>query len=438
VGNRFDLRHRQQGAVAIIVALCMVVLVGFAGLALDGGHLYVTKTELQNAADACALAASYELTGSPIEEGNFERAINAGSTVGTQNRVDFQGGSIVPADIDVEFASSLSGPWSSSGSGSSKYVRCTIVQDEIAPWFMQVLGFGNQTVRAFATATLAPSQSNCAIPMGLCTNGGTPPDYGYVKGQWYSMNFDESGSSVTGNFRWVDFDPSSETTGCPGGGAQELACLFEKGGECSLPPQGPLTCSGASPGNPISGCIGQTGSANSLQKAFNARFGICQGGNCTNDELRMSPPDFTGFAYNASTWQNPPPQNAYAGTYAGTLNFSSARTSDQASYRQVQEAEVPSGAKRASFDQMKQFGADRRLVTVPLVECLPDFDKGQQAPIRGYACVLLLEPYKKVGSNVIVSAEYLGRSNEPGSPCATSGAVGNSTSAGPLVPALVQ
>ena len=52
-------RQAQRGAVAIIVGLTLAVLVGFAGLAIDGGRLYVNKTELQNAADACALAASY-------------------------------------------------------------------------------------------------------------------------------------------------------------------------------------------------------------------------------------------------------------------------------------------------------------------------------------------------------------------------------------------
>ena len=34
---------RQRGAVAIIVGLCMAVLIGFAGFALDGGRLYVTR-----------------------------------------------------------------------------------------------------------------------------------------------------------------------------------------------------------------------------------------------------------------------------------------------------------------------------------------------------------------------------------------------------------
>jgi len=34
---------KQRGAVAIITGLAMVVLVGFAGLALDGGRLYLTQ-----------------------------------------------------------------------------------------------------------------------------------------------------------------------------------------------------------------------------------------------------------------------------------------------------------------------------------------------------------------------------------------------------------
>lgn len=41
-------RKPQSGAVAIIVGVCIAVLVGFAGLALDLGRLYVNKTELQN------------------------------------------------------------------------------------------------------------------------------------------------------------------------------------------------------------------------------------------------------------------------------------------------------------------------------------------------------------------------------------------------------
>ena len=46
----------------VFVALIMVVLIGFIGMAVDVGHFYVVKSELQNAADAGALAGAANVT----------------------------------------------------------------------------------------------------------------------------------------------------------------------------------------------------------------------------------------------------------------------------------------------------------------------------------------------------------------------------------------
>ena len=48
----------EDGQVLVIVALLMVVLVGFAALLIDVGAMYLTKTNMQNAADAAALAGA--------------------------------------------------------------------------------------------------------------------------------------------------------------------------------------------------------------------------------------------------------------------------------------------------------------------------------------------------------------------------------------------
>jgi Flp pilus assembly protein TadG len=48
----------QRGVTAILVALLLVVLVGFTALAIDVGHLVLARNELQNAADAGALAGA--------------------------------------------------------------------------------------------------------------------------------------------------------------------------------------------------------------------------------------------------------------------------------------------------------------------------------------------------------------------------------------------
>lgn len=51
----------QSGAVAVMVAVSMVMLLSFLALAIDVGYLSTTKNELQNVADAAALAAAGKL-----------------------------------------------------------------------------------------------------------------------------------------------------------------------------------------------------------------------------------------------------------------------------------------------------------------------------------------------------------------------------------------
>lgn len=63
LGIHFDFKkkNKENGAVLVFVALLLIVFVGIAALALDIGHLYVVRNELQNAADAGALAGADSL-----------------------------------------------------------------------------------------------------------------------------------------------------------------------------------------------------------------------------------------------------------------------------------------------------------------------------------------------------------------------------------------
>jgi hypothetical protein len=55
----------QRGAVLVLMAVLLIVLIGVAALAIDLGHLFVVKNELQNAADAGALAGAQALYADP-------------------------------------------------------------------------------------------------------------------------------------------------------------------------------------------------------------------------------------------------------------------------------------------------------------------------------------------------------------------------------------
>ncbi len=54
-------RQQQRGATIVVVALLMTVFIGFAALGVDIGYLKVAENELQNVADAAALAAARQL-----------------------------------------------------------------------------------------------------------------------------------------------------------------------------------------------------------------------------------------------------------------------------------------------------------------------------------------------------------------------------------------
>jgi len=404
--------NKQRGAVAIITGLAMVVLVGFAGLALDGGRLYVNKTELQNAADSCALAAAFELTGAPIPSDAFGHAENAGKLVGSENSVDFQGDTISAGDIVVEFSPALSGPWLAAGSagGDSKYVRCTIAEDEISPWFMQVLGFGEQTVAALATATLRPAQTNCAIPVGLCSKGAAEDEdgYGHVIGQWYEDGIYEAGEGQTGSFNWIDFSP-------PGGGASELSDLFEGEGQCDLSTDSQ---------------VGQSGKVQSLEKGWNTRFGLYKGGSSED----TAPPDWTGYAY---TYKDDPAAAQSWHAKADAYDDFKSKRADNTPYQgdTLSGLELGNSYKSISAATHAAKGANRRLVTVPIVPC-EDWASSQVVDIEAWACMLMLHPV--TGPHDTIYMEYLGLSNMPGSPCVTYGLPGDSTAQGPAVPTLVQ
>ena len=55
------LIRRTEGSVAVISAIGLVAFLGMVSLAIDMGHLYTARNELQNVADAAALAAAGNL-----------------------------------------------------------------------------------------------------------------------------------------------------------------------------------------------------------------------------------------------------------------------------------------------------------------------------------------------------------------------------------------
>src|SRR6476469_520832 len=56
-----EVKHdKQRGASGVLVAVMMLVLIGAGALAVDTGQIYAERAQLQNAADAGAMAAAQQ------------------------------------------------------------------------------------------------------------------------------------------------------------------------------------------------------------------------------------------------------------------------------------------------------------------------------------------------------------------------------------------
>lgn len=419
-GSLAKLKSCQHGAVAIMVAICLTLLIGMIGLVVDLGHMFIIKTELQNAADSCSLAAARELDGTAE---SLERAEKSGITVGQRNNVDLQNDAVSILASDVTFSENLSpnSSYLSRAAGapaSSKYVMCTLRRPDIAMWFMQVLGFGNQAVGSKAVATIQPSQTSCAIPLGLCRpptapgscpDGSAPDSARMCVGDWLSGRFDAGGGS-TGSFNWIDFSP-------PAGGASELASILEGSGQCNLS---------------VTAEVGEPGAlGNSAARAWNSRFGLYQSGG-GNPNLSSAAPDFTGYSYTTT----PEGQAAWPTQRNAFSDFLTRRAS-HAPYQGNASTGLNIGIppySSATVSELTTAGANRRLAVAPVVDCGGWEDTNHRATIINWACILMLHPIDSPGD--IVRMEYRGLSNLTNSPCATFGIPGGT--AGPLVAVLVQ
>jgi Flp pilus assembly protein TadG len=407
-------RSRQRGAVAVITGLTATALVGFLGISVDLGRLFVIKSELQTGMDACALAAATQLRPGLNDPNALDRAIAYGRT--PANRVNFQGQALDRQAIRFAFSETLGGAYVdySGGGGAgplannARYVRCTYPLANVPVFFARVLDASNAsaTVAATAVATLSPAQTSCGIPLALCRGSGGAPNYGLTPGQWLSSRSDTgcSTTGITGSFCWVDFSP-------PAGGASELSNLIRGQGQCDLRVESP---------------IGQTGVIASLVGAWNTRFGIYRN-NSRSTDLLDAPPDYSGYGYTSTNW--PSQQNAYA-------DYRTRRGARTPYSQTVTGVKLAGGASAISSAEHNTYGRDRRLVLAPIVDCA-GFAVSQTVPLDAWGCVLLLAPLSSPGGGSFTARlEYLGPASVANSPCVTAGLAGGT--AGPLVPVLAQ
>jgi hypothetical protein len=287
-GFRAKFKSRQQGAVAIIVAICLVVLIGMLGLVLDLGHLYVTKTELQNAADAAALSGAKQLdrTADGICCG-ANSAVNMAEVTAAMNYYDFasKAKAVEVVEDNIRFSSAPNGPWvdyetAQLNPGDKSFIKIDTGADsenieEIDTWFIHVLPGVSSSLRTYGMAVAGRFIVNLA-PLGVCAID--PDTVGGVRTVNGTNELTEFGFR-----RGVAYNiPELNPLGAPRDPILINPVAIPGGAVACHPSQGssnftaPFICSGNSAAIPAtfpSRVYVNTGySAGSVQRAFNSRF----------------------------------------------------------------------------------------------------------------------------------------------------------------------
>lgn len=181
----------ERGATAVVFALLLVPILGFAAIAVDVGALYAERARLQVAADAAAIAVAQDCSRG-----------NCGDMLATAR-------AMVAAN---DGAASAAQPVLNSVPLSVTVAGRTPVQH----WFAPVLGYDSTAVSASATVGWgAPSQGTAVLPLifSWCsfksqTGGGlpsasTPQTILFSKSDDGSGCFGPSGNEVPGGFGFV-------------------------------------------------------------------------------------------------------------------------------------------------------------------------------------------------------------------------------------------
>lgn len=275
---------RERGVVIIWIAFFMLLMLGFIAIGIDVAKLMATRTELQNAADAAALAgaSAIDFTKGTLKP---DTAIAQAQAAAAANQA-FKNGeeSVTLLAGDVSFP-------------APNEVRVTVRRDAGAGGAMithvaQVLGVTSIDVKATATAKAESVGAVCEklVPFAAIIDPSNPflPGCGHV----YNLKVG-AGASARGNFQLVEF-PVCEEGPCGGGpGGASIRCEIANGYSCCISIGQWIT---SEPGNKV-GPVGQ-GLDDRWSGDTDQREGICYEKYTGNGNRVVIVPLFSDFAVN--------------------------------------------------------------------------------------------------------------------------------------------
>jgi len=315
---RYRKAPPQDGAILIMFAMVLLVMLLMIGLALDLGQVYNRRIELQDVADAAALAAAGQLNGTAT--GISNAASSAGQAAG-QLFFQYNTQSVTWSNAALMFSNSASAPdsaWLNVASAQAAPDGLLFAKVDtgalnsavgtVTTAFMSLISSALASTTTTGHAIAGRSSLNIT-PLAICAmsntaavgrNNPTPPvkvelvEYGFRRGVAYDLMQLNPNATAPENFLFDPIDPP----GTPGLAANFAPVIV-----------GPFICAGSVPMPRVTGgsvTVQRPFPLGSLYQQLNSRFDQYAGNLCT---VNGAPPDanIKSFAYNGPvSWMAQP------------------------------------------------------------------------------------------------------------------------------------
>jgi Flp pilus assembly protein TadG len=345
---KLEKRNSERGSILAISALGMLTFLLAVGLCVDISHFYVVKAELQNAADAAALAGASALNSAP---NGITEATNR--AVQLMNNYEFNNQGVTIEPENVKFAVNFGGPYMDAASAQSQAENIRFVHVEIPPkpvgvfFATPVLNTNtvNLSQEAIAGMSVAPNVFCDWIPLSVIDDDVNT----ILPGNLYTIRAGPGNKVSPGNYQILAVD---------GKGGKEVREDLAGGVD---------NCLGA--GEMVLTKPGVT--AGPVRQGLNTRFGDYSGGGVNADDY---PPDMN--VKQGITWEQ------YRNATPASANWQSPNPS----YRGV---------------------AMRRVVIIPIIK-IGEFGNGRdEVRIDRFGAFFLREQVGG-GNGGDIQAEYIG------------------------------
>ena len=400
----------QRGAVLVLVVLAMAAMLLMGALALDGGHVLVNKTRLQNSVDAAALSGAQTLS-QVLGTTNASTLARSAALATLSLNANASGNSELASAITaaggagafavVELANSVSGPFSFPGPADASFVRVTVPTYPLTGFFWNFAQSFNGTVTAKAVAALATAGVNSSSPCNLaplmvCGDPGLPnANWGFGMGQLTVLKTAKNNTSGIGpgNFQLLDF----------GAGGKTVRDLLA-GGDTLCPEVGDNVAT--KPGNTVGPSV----------QGFNTRFGQYLGPMGGTEALY--PPDLVttydqlnngkaALSVDLNT-----DSVSYLGAGGGLVstdvdgNMSSSGNSGLFDLNDWKAGSADCVASPGGSGCQSNGAYGRRMLTVVIGQCSGTDGGTASVPVLGFGCFFTLQPMDQSGGQAWLLGQF--------------------------------